>query len=67
MKRVTMQSTSGADQMHNASETTAARLAEIQQQIFDVCAPKSGAQYDEFYKVTTERGFTCITLPKGKN
>lgn len=43
------------------------RLAEIQQQMFDLCAPKSGAQYDEFYRVTTERGFTLITLPKGKN
>lgn len=47
------------------SDTAAARLAEIQQQMFDLCAPKSGAQYDEFYKVTTERGFTRITLPKG--
>ncbi len=43
------------------------RLSEIQQQMFDLCTPKSGAQYDEFYKVTTERGFTRITLPKGKN
>ncbi|MDY0008225.1 MAG: hypothetical protein RBS08_00835 [Bdellovibrionales bacterium] len=44
---------------------TAERLAEIQKQVFDLCAPKSGAQYDEFYKVTTERGFTRITLPRG--
>jgi len=55
--------------MKQASVRTASaaeRLAEIQQQMFDLCAPQSGAQYDEFYKVTTERGFTCITLPKGK-
>lgn len=57
MKQVTRKSASG--------ETAAARLAEIQQQLFDLCAPQSGAQYDEFYKVTTERGFTRITLPKG--
>jgi hypothetical protein len=59
MKHVNMQAAPGS--------TTAARLAEIQQQIFDLCAPSSGAQYDEFYRVTTERGFTRITLPKGKN
>lgn len=56
--------------MKQASIRTASaaeRLAEIQQQMFDLCAPQSGAQYDEFYKVTTERGFTRITLPKGKN
>jgi hypothetical protein len=56
--------------MKQASIRTASaaeRLAEIQQQMFDLCAPQSGAQYDEFYKVTTERGFTCITLPKGKS
>jgi len=49
------------------SAAAAERLAEIQQQMFDVCQPAAGAQYDEFYKVTTERGFTRITLPKGKN
>lgn len=55
--------------MHSAPQNSNAdtRLAEIQQQMTDVCTPKSGAQYDEFYKVTTERGFTRITLPKGKN
>ncbi|MDP2205475.1 MAG: hypothetical protein Q8K65_04145 [Alphaproteobacteria bacterium] len=62
MKQVTMQTV-----QNTQSGTAATRLAEIQQQIFDLCVPKSGAQYDEFYKVTTERGFTCITLPTGKN
>lgn len=42
-------------------------LADIQDHKRDMCRPKAGAQYDEFYKVTTERGFTRITLPKGKN
>jgi len=41
-------------------------LSEIQQHMRDMCWPKAGAQYDEFYKVTTERGFTRITVPKGK-
>ena len=36
------------------------RLEEIQQQMRDLCQP----HYDEFYKVTTERGFTKITIPK---
>ena len=56
MQPTTLQTTGAAE-----------RLSEIQQQMFDLCTPKAGAQYDEFYKVTTERGFTRITLPKGKN
>jgi hypothetical protein len=40
----------------------AALLRQIQEQMRDVCNP----QYDEFYKVTTERGFTKITIPKSK-
>ena len=42
--------------------TVAGRLDEIQQQMRDICRP----QYDEYYKVTTEHGFTKITLPKKK-
>jgi hypothetical protein len=55
--------------MHSSPQNSSGNniLAEIQQQMTDVCTPKSGAHYDEFYKVTTERGFTRITLPKGKN
>lgn len=41
-------------------------LTEIKEHMRDLCHPKTGAQYDEFYKVTTEHGFTRITLPKGK-
>jgi hypothetical protein len=52
------------------AEQTSARtretLSEIQQHMRDMCLPQTGAQYDEFYKVTTERGFTRITVPKGK-
>ncbi len=40
----------------------AGRINEIQQQMRDICRP----QYDEYYKVTTEHGFTKITLPKKK-
>lgn len=39
-----------------------AMLQEIQEQMRDVCEP----HYDEFYRVTTERGFTKITIPKRK-
>lgn len=48
------------------SATAQETIAEIQQYMREVCNPKAGAQYDEFYKVTTERGFTRITVPKGK-
>lgn len=51
---------------HQASAAAQETIAEIQDYMREVCHPKSGAQYDEFYKVTTERGFTRITLPKGK-
>lgn len=37
-----------------------ARIEEIHQQMQDICEP----HYDEFYRVTTEYGFTKITLPK---
>ncbi|MBI1215292.1 MAG: hypothetical protein GC185_05665 [Alphaproteobacteria bacterium] len=49
------------------------RLEEIQQQMNDMgiggigkpaAATKPAAPYDEFYKATTERGFTKITIPK---
>lgn len=40
----------------------AALLSQIQEQMRDMCNP----HYDEFYKVTTERGFTKITIPKSK-
>lgn len=46
----------------NGSAANAALLRQIQQQMRDMCNP----QYDEFYKVTTERGFTKITIPKTK-
>jgi len=48
---------------HTASPQAAARLDQIQQQKQDICQP----QYHEFYKVTVERGFTKITLPKNKS
>jgi hypothetical protein len=44
------------------SAANAALLRQIQEQMRDMCNP----QYDEFYKVTTERGFTKITIPKSK-
>ena len=44
------------------AEAITGRLDEIQQQMRDICRP----QYDEYYKVTTEHGFTKITLPKKK-
>lgn len=44
------------------SAANAALLHQIQEQMRDVCSP----HYDEFYKVTTERGFTRITIPKSK-
>ena len=34
-------------------------LRQIQEQMRDICQP----HYHEFYKVTTEHGFTKITLP----
>lgn len=40
----------------------AALLNQIQEQMRDMCSP----HYDEFYKVTTERGFTKITIPKNR-
>jgi hypothetical protein len=42
---------------------TIAVLEQLQEQMRDVCHPH---QYDEFYRVTTERGFTKITIPKTK-
>lgn len=51
---------------HQASASARETLSDIQEQMRDLCHPKTGAQYDEFYKVTTEHGFTRITLPKGK-
>lgn len=50
----------------HTSATAPEILSDIQEQMRDLCHPKTGAAYDEFYKVTTERGFTRITLPKGK-
>jgi hypothetical protein len=44
----------------NGGPATVATLNEIQEQMRDMCLP----HYDEFYKVTTERGFTKITIPK---
>ena len=41
---------------------TIAVLEQIQEQMRDMCHP----HYNEFYKVTTERGFTKITIPKNK-
>lgn len=42
---------------------TIAVLEQLQEQMRDVCYPH---HYDEFYRVTTERGFTKITIPKTK-
>jgi hypothetical protein len=44
------------------STANAVLLQQIQEQMRDVCS----RHYDEFYKVTTERGFTKITIPKSK-
>ena len=44
------------------SAANAVLLKQIQEQMRDMCVP----HYDEFYKVTTERGFTKITIPKSK-
>lgn len=44
------------------SAANAALLREIQEQMRDMCNP----HYNEFYKVTTERGFTKITIPKSR-
>lgn len=41
---------------------TIAVLEQIQEQMRELCQP----HYDEFYRVTTERGFTKITIPKTK-
>jgi|GEM_PF-1246968 len=38
-------------------------MSQLQEQMRDVCQP----QYDEFYKVTHERGFVGITIPKNKS
>lgn len=35
-------------------------LQAIQEQMREMCRP----QYDEFHRVTTEHGFTKITIPK---
>lgn len=37
-------------------------LEELQQQMREMCRP----HYDEFHRVTTEHGFTRITIPKTK-
>jgi len=42
--------------------STIAVLEQIQEQMRDMCNP----HYNEFYRVTTERGFTKITIPKAK-
>jgi hypothetical protein len=46
----------------SGSAANAALLKQIQEQMRDMCNP----HYDEFYKVTTERGFTKITIPKSR-
>jgi hypothetical protein len=46
----------------SGSPDSIAMLREIQEQMRDMCQP----HYDEYYKVTTERGFTKITIPKSK-
>jgi hypothetical protein len=38
------------------------RLAEIQEQMRELCEP----HYDEYHRVTTEHGFTKITIPQQK-
>lgn len=38
-------------------------MSQLQEQMRDVCHP----QYNEFYKVTHERGFVGITIPKNKS
>lgn len=45
-----------------ANSTALQRLEQIQEQMRDMCQP----QYHEYYRVTTERGFTRITIPKAK-
>jgi hypothetical protein len=40
-------------------------MSQLQEQMRDVCHPQQ--QYDEFYKVTHERGFVGITIPKNKS
>jgi hypothetical protein len=45
-----------------ANSTALQKLEQIQEQMRDMCAP----QYHEYYRVTTERGFTRITIPKAK-
>ena len=47
---------------HKASPQSAARLGQIQQQMRDICQPG----YHEYHRVTVERGFTKITIPKSK-
>lgn len=42
---------------------TVATLQEIQEQMRDMCH----THYDEFYRVTTERGFMKITIPKKRS
>lgn len=46
----------------STNPATIAVLEQIQEQMRDVCT----RHYDEFYRVTTERGFTKITIPKNK-
>jgi hypothetical protein len=43
-----------------AAKSTLVTLREIQEQMREMCE----SHYDEFYRVTTERGFTKITIPK---
>ena len=45
-----------------ASPTAQFRLAEIQQQMREICQPPH--RPGEFYQVTSERGFVKITLPQ---
>ncbi len=46
----------------SGSAANAALLQQIQEQMRDMCHP----HYNEFYKVTTEHGFTKITIPKNR-
>lgn len=53
----------GLASLITAAPTSAERtMQEIQEQKADICVP----HYHEFYAVTTEHGFTKITLPKKK-
>jgi len=42
------------------SSAAVEKLEQIQKQMREMCSP----HYDEFHKVTTEYGFTTITIPQ---